>query len=252
MWPERRKIVKDPCCHFRNKIYPSVVERLRVETARRWRWVAKVKKKEKKEFEKACLEHLDALYTLAVKLTGTRHDAEELVQNTYLKALRFASRFEWGTNLKAWLFRIQTNAFINDYRHRKHRQNYLERAAAESVYDEVFDREAQAYAANPESHAFTRFFAEDLERALDELPDEFRLVVVLADVEGFSYKEIAKMIDCPIGTVMSRLHRARKLLQRELVDYAVEAGLVPESEKQRAAEKPADINLYRRQKRGHQ
>jgi RNA polymerase sigma-70 factor, ECF subfamily len=209
-----------------------------------------VRKRERKEFEQACLEHLDALYSAALKLTGSKHDAEELVQNTYLKALRFATRFEWGTNLKAWLFRIQTNAFINDYRHKKHEHRYLERAATESIYDEVFDREARAYAANPETHAFTRFFADDLERALEDLPEDFRLVLILSDIEGFSYKEIADIIGCPIGTVMSRLHRGRKLLQRDLVDYAVEAGLGTRQSADAGEVEPANILAYRQIKRG--
>ena len=210
----------------------------------------KMERAERKEFERACLEHLDALFSAALKLTGSKHDAEELVQNTYLKALRFASRFEWGTNLKAWLFRIQTNAFINDYRHRRHEHNYLERAATEPIYEEVFDSEARAYAANPESHAFAKFFAEDLERALEDLPADFRLVLILADIEGFSYKEIADIISCPIGTVMSRLHRGRRLLQRELVDYAVEVGLGAAKRREAALDQPTNILAYRQSKRG--
>lgn len=206
-------------------------------------------KSAKQEFERACLEHLDALYASALRLTRSSSDAEELVQDTYLRALRFGHKFEWGTNLKAWLFRIQTNAFINEYRHKGRERRYLERAANETIYDEVFDREAQAFAADPEAHAFTKFFKEDLDRALDELPDDFRMVVVLADMEGFSYKEIAEMIDCPIGTVMSRLHRGRRLLQRELVDYAVEAGLAAKGAQKGG--QATDISTYRNAKRGN-
>ncbi len=207
-------------------------------------------KEARREFEGACLEHMDALYASALKLTRSSADAEELVQNTYLKAFRFAEKYEWGTNLKAWLFRIQTNAFINDYRHKRHERRYLERAATEPIYDDVFDREARAYATNPEAHAFNRFFKEDLERALEDLPDDFRVVVVLADMGGFSYKEIAEMIRCPIGTVMSRLHRGRRLLQRELVDYAIEAGLVPAKAEGKENEDPTDISDYRHRKGG--
>jgi RNA polymerase sigma-70 factor (ECF subfamily) len=200
-------------------------------------------------FENACLEHLDALYAGALKLTRNPPDAEELVQDTYLKAFRFAHKFEWGTNLKAWLFRIQSNTFINNYRKRRHDRNYTEQATAtESLYDEVLDREARAYAADPEAHAFARFFKHDLNRALEELPEDFRIVIVLADIEGFSYKEISEMVGCPIGTVMSRLHRGRHLLQRELLDYAIHAGIVPEKESRPAA----DIAAYRRAKKGQQ
>ena len=183
------------------------------------------KKRLKKEFEESCLSHLDALYASALKLTRSATDAEELVQDTFLKAFRFADKFEWGTNLKAWLFRIQSNTFINDYRHRGHERKYLERAATESLYDQVLDTEARAYAANPETHVFNSFLKEDLDRALEEMPDDFKVVIVLVDLQGFSYKEVAEIIGSPIGTVMSRLHRGRRILQRALIDYAVDAGI---------------------------
>ena len=204
-------------------------------------------KKAKHEFENACLEHLDALYGAALKLTRNQPDAEELVQDTYLKAFRFAHKFEWGTNLKAWLFRIQSNTFINNYRKKRHDNRYVEQATAtETLYDEVLDRESRAYAANPEAHAFSEFFKRDLNRALEELPEDFRLVIVLSDVEGFSYKEISEMVGCPIGTVMSRLHRGRHLLQRELLDHAINAGIVPE----RKSRPTADLAAYRLAKKG--
>jgi RNA polymerase sigma-70 factor (ECF subfamily) len=208
-------------------------------------------KKLRKDFECACLEHIDALYASALKLTRSASDAEELVQDTYLRALRFGHRFEWGTNLKAWLFRIQTNAFINEYRHKGRERRYLERAANETIYDEVFDKEAHAFASDPQAHAFTKFFKKDLDRALEDLPDDFRVVVVLADMQGFSYKEIAEMIECPIGTVMSRLHRGRRLLQRELVDWAVEAGLQSRKQKAQKVDQPTDMSAYRSAKRGN-
>jgi RNA polymerase sigma-70 factor, ECF subfamily len=179
------------------------------------------------EFETACMSHMDSLYASALKMTRNQVEAEELVQDTFVRAFRFKKNFEWGTNLKAWLFRILTNTFINDYRHRKHEQKYMERAAVEPLYDEVLNRHAAEYAANPENHVFTKFFKEDLDQALNEVPEDFRIAVVLSDIEGFSYKEIAEILDKPIGTVMSRLHRGRKLLQRSLVDYAVEAGVIP-------------------------
>jgi RNA polymerase sigma-70 factor (ECF subfamily) len=206
----------------------------------------------RKQFEAACVEHLDALYASALKLTRDGARAEELVQDTYLRALRAPDGFEWGTNLKAWLFRILTNTFINEYRHKIHERRYLERAAVEPLYDEVLDRQAREHAANPEAAAFSRFFQHDLERALDELPDDFRLAVVLADLQGFAYKEIAEMIGCPIGTVMSRLHRGRRLLQKALVDHAVAAGLVTATAAVSAedGETPADLNEFRRRHGG--
>ena len=219
--------------------------------------IRKDKNKAKREFEEACVGHLDALYASALKLTRSASDAEELVQDTYLKAFRFSHKFEWGTNLKAWLFRIQSNTFINDYRHRGHERKYVERAATESIYDQVLDTEARAYAADPEQHVFNKFMKQELEQALETLPDDFKVVVVLADIQGFSYKEVADIIGCPIGTVMSRLHRGRRLLQRELVDFAVEAGIdvglkrpsekaAPTNEKET---EPADIVEFRSKKK---
>ncbi len=207
-------------------------------------------KKAKQEFEQSCLEYLNALYATALKLTRNNADAEELVQNTYLKAFKYAHKFEWGTNLKAWLFRIQTNIFINEYRHKGHERRYLERAATEPIYDEVFSREAKVYAANPEAHTFTRFFKKDLDRALADLPDEFRVVIVLSDLQGFSYKEIAEMIECPIGTVMSRLHRGRRLLQRELLDYAIEAGIQTKKNDKTKDNQPNNLVAFSRAKKG--
>jgi RNA polymerase sigma-70 factor (ECF subfamily) len=210
------------------------------------------KKTRRPEFEQACVEHIDDLYAAALKMARNPTSAEELVQDTYVRALRFADSFEWGTNLKAWLFRILTNTFINEYRHRKHERSYIERAASEPIYDEVLDREARAYDADPEAHAFTAFFREELERALDELPDDFRVVVVLADLQGFSYKEIAAMTACPIGTVMSRLHRGRRLLQRQLVDYAVEAGIrnAAKLKREEKGKGATDLESYRRRRTG--
>ena len=208
------------------------------------------KKQAKREFEKACISHLDALYAGALKLTRSATEAEELVQDTYVKAFRFAHKFEWGTNLKAWLFRIQSNTFINDYRHRGHERRYVERAATESIYDEVLDTEARAFASDPEKHAFNTFLRTELERAIDELPDDFRQVVVLADLQGFSYKEVAEILGCPIGTVMSRLHRARRMLQRELIDFAVDAGLnTSNEEKSTKKENLANIEEFRSKKK---
>ena len=208
------------------------------------------KRENQSEFEGACLEHLDALYAGALRMTRNPSDAEELVQDTFVRALRFADSFEWGTNLKAWLFRIQTNTFINNYRHKQHERRYVERAIAEPIYDEVLDREARAYASDPEAHAFSSFFKQELERALDELPEDFRLVVVLADLQGFSYKEIAAIAACPIGTVMSRLHRGRRLLQRELVDYAVAAGIGSAKALGEHADGATNLERYRRRQAG--
>ena len=208
----------------------------------------KERNKAKREFEAACMEHMDALYASALKLTRSGADAEELVQETYLKAFRFSHKFEWGTNLKAWLFRIQSNTFINEYRHRGHERKYVERAATESIYDQVLDTEARAYASDPENHLFNKFLRQELDRALESLPDDFKMAVLLADVQGFSYKEVADILGCPIGTVMSRLHRGRRILQRELVDFAVDAGLTAK-ETMPEKDRPADLSTFRNQKK---
>lgn len=200
---------------------------------------------ERKRFEDACVEHLDALYAAALRMTRNGSSAEELVQDTYVRAFRFAESFEWGTNLKAWLFRILTNTFINNYRHRTHERKYVERAASEPIYDEVLDREAREFASDPEAHVFSTFFKRDLDAALDDLPEDFRIVVTLADLQGFSYKEISQMVECPIGTVMSRLHRGRRMLQKQLVDHAVAAGIISVGAQVEAEQNTTDINRYR-------
>lgn len=209
-------------------------------------------KDKNKKFEKACMEHLDALYGAALKMTRNQVEAEELVQDTFVRAFRFKNTFEWGTNLKAWLFRIQTNTFINDYRHKRHEQRYVERAAVEPLYDEVLNQQSAKYAANPENHVFSKFFKEELDSALEELPDDFKIVVILSDVQGFSYKEIAEILETPMGTVMSRLHRGRKLLQHSLVDFAVEAGIisapVSQTNHHDTADETTNITDFRRKK----
>ena len=208
----------------------------------------KREKNERQRFEYACVEHLDALYATALRLTRNTSNAEELVQDTYVRVFRFADSFEWGTNLKAWLFRILTNTFINTYRHKVHERRYLERVATEPIYDQILDSEARKFASDPEAHVFSSFFKEELDRALDELPDDYRTVVVLSDLQGFSYKEISQMMECPMGTVMSRLHRGRRILQRELIDHAVAAGIVSVSgeKPEKGDREPADLKEYRR------
>ena len=189
------------------------------------------------------------LLSFAISLTKNNFEAEDLYQDTVFLALKNKEKFNAGTNFIAWTKTIMRNTFINNYRKRRHDLNYTEQVTTtESLYDEVLDREARAYASDPEAHAFTNFFKHDLNRALEELPEDFRIVIVLADIEGFSYKEISEMVGCPIGTVMSRLHRGRHLLQRELLDYAIQAGIVPEKE----ARTTADFAAYRRAKKGQQ
>ena len=177
------------------------------------------------DFEREALPHLQSLYSAAVRLTRNERDAEDLVQDTLLRAYRFFDSFEAGTNCKAWLFRILTNAFCNRYREREREQEILTEAKSSDANVEQFFAGVER-GRDVETALLGRLVSEDVERALAEIPQDFRMAVILADLEDFSYKEIADIMECPAGTVMSRLYRGRKLLQRILFDYAVEQGIV--------------------------
>ncbi len=176
------------------------------------------------EFERLALTQLDALYGAAMRYTRNERDAEDLVQDTVLRAFRFFHHFEEGTNIKAWLFKILTNTFINKYRRGAKEREIID----ELEYDqEFFVSEGTARSAeDPEGNLLNSLFSGDVQQALAQLPEDFRIAVVLADLEDFSYKEIADIMDCPVGTVMSRLYRGRRLLQKRLRDYAEREGLL--------------------------
>lgn len=173
--------------------------------------------------EAEALAQVDALYRTAVRLTRNPADAEDLVQETYLRAFRALDRFRAGTNLRAWLFKILTNAFINEYRRRSRqpRSTSLDDTEEYYVFNHLIDSGIQPNTVSPEDEVLSRIADSSVVRALEDLPPDFRQVVLLADVEGFAYREIAEILDIPIGTVMSRLHRARRRLQRSLVDSLV-------------------------------
>ena len=181
-------------------------------------------------FEAEALVYLDQLYAAALRMTRNPADAEDLVQETYLKAYRGFGGFTEGTNLKAWLYRILTNTYINSYRSKKRRPDETELDEAEDLY--LYRRlgglEAVAAGRSAEDELMDFFTDQEVKDAIEALPDQFRIAVLLADVEGFSYKEIAEIVDVPIGTVMSRLHRGRKALQKRLFDFASQRGLVPD------------------------
>jgi len=177
-------------------------------------------------FETEALTFLDALYRTALRMTRSEADAEDLVQETYIKAFRAREQFTPGTNLKAWLFRILTNTFINTYRRRQTQPEFTELDDVDefSLYRRMSDLKTSSNSGDPESEFLNGLVDNEVKDALAELPEKFRSVVLL-DVEGFSYKEIAEMLDIPIGTVMSRLHRGRKFLQKRLYDLAQERGI---------------------------
>ena len=171
---------------------------------------------------------VDQLYAAALRMTRNPADAEDLLQETFVRAFRGFPNFTDGTNLRAWLYRILTNTFINSYRAKQRRPEQTELDEVEDLY--LYRRlgglEAAQLGRSAEDELMDMFTEGDVRQALDDLPDSFRMAVLLADVEGFSYKEIAEILDIPIGTVMSRLHRGRKGLQKRLYEYAVERGLV--------------------------
>ena len=182
------------------------------------------------EFEQLLEGQLDALYAAAMRLTRNARDAEDLVQDAVLRAYRFFDRFERGTHFRAWIFRILTNTFINCYRRSVKERTLVDGPERESVTDQFVSRDAADQAGDPERHFFGRLVSDDVVRAVDALPIDFRMVVILADLQEFSYKEIADILDIPVGTVMSRLFRGRRLLEKSLLDYAAETGHVPTRE----------------------
>src|SRR5580698_1770053 len=177
-------------------------------------------------FADEALTHLDALYGVACKLTRNPTEAEDLVQDAFVKAMRARDQFHAGTNLKAWLFRILTNTFINKYRRGGLERSVFDGPDADPLADGWVSASTMRQLRDPETLALMPLVEDEIRHALDALPADFRLAVVLSDVEEFSYNEIAEIMGCPVGTVMSRLHRGRKLLQGSLYNHAVALGIV--------------------------
>jgi len=167
-----------------------------------------------------------------MRMTRNAADAEDLVQETYLKAYRAYERFEVGTNLKAWMYRILTNSYINDYRKKQRRPDESDIDDVEDLflYRRLGGAETATLSRSAEDELMDLFGEDEVKVALEDLPEHYRLPIVLADVEGFAYKEIAEILDVPIGTVMSRLHRGRKQLQKRLYAFAEEHRLLPDPE----------------------
>jgi RNA polymerase sigma-70 factor (ECF subfamily) len=179
----------------------------------------------KDRFEREVLPILPNLYGAALRLTRNPQDAEDLVQETFLRAYRGFAGFQEGTNLRAWMYRILTNTFINSYRKKQREPVTVQDDEIEDWF--LYDRlGAAGVEASAEAEVLDRLPDEEVQRALEALPEGFRMAVLLADIEGFSYKEIAEILDIPIGTVMSRLHRGRKALQKALWETMRERGLI--------------------------
>lgn len=185
--------------------------------------VKKEKPKDAWGVEAQGLPYLKSLYSTAYRLTHNEDDAQDLVQETYLKAYKYYDKFKEGTNFKAWLFKILKNTFINNYRKKKTQPQkvdfaYVEESLESLIADEAQDKDT------PETLFLDKLLDKNIKEALESLPEEYRIVVILCDIEDFSYKEISAILDIPIGTVMSRLYRGRKLLEKALLTYAREHG----------------------------
>jgi RNA polymerase sigma-70 factor, ECF subfamily len=174
------------------------------------------------EFQREAVPHMDILYSYALRLTSNPEDANDLLQETYLKAYRFWSKFEQGTNCRAWLFRIMRNSYINRYRKAVKTPEHLDYDEIKDFYNTI--REQTSDPNDLSERLFGQLLDDQVSAALTELPEEFRTVVILCDVENFTYEEAAEFVDCPIGTIRSRLHRGRKLLRDKLFHYAHERG----------------------------
>ena len=181
-------------------------------------------------FEKDAMQFAPQLYSAALRMTRNSADAEDVVQETFLKAYRAYGTFEEGTNLKAWLYRILTNTYINRYRKQARRPAEVDFGEVEDfyLYKRLASGESGSATRSAEEEALEQFVDADVKGAIEALPEHFRMPVLLADVEGFSYKEIAEILDVPIGTVMSRLHRGRKALEKALWGFAEQRGLTGE------------------------
>jgi RNA polymerase sigma-70 factor (ECF subfamily) len=185
---------------------------------------SRVIKKKQNEFEEEAIPHMDVLYNFALRTTGNEDDARDLLQETYLKAYRFWDKYERGTNIRAWLFRIMKNSYINRYRKETKEPDTVDYEHVENFYNSI---RAQSTDPNDlQEKLFGNLLGDEVSRALASLPDDFRTVVILCDIEEMMYEEIAEFLDIPIGTVRSRLHRGRKLLQQQLFEYAQKQGML--------------------------
>ena len=197
-------------------------------------------------FVREAVPHMDALYATALRLTKNKGNAEDLVQEAMLKAFRYFGKYQQGTNCKAWLFKIMTNTFINNYRKAKKRKEVSIDEDSKPLEERAVavDRDPIQEKFGDQDTMFFKLFGDEVKKALEEVPVDFRIVVLLADLQDFAYKEIAEIVDVPIGTVMSRLYRGRKILQTKLTSYAEEQGYIhPKVEE--SSNQPTSLDAYR-------
>ena len=180
----------------------------------------------REEFERVALVHLDILYNTALRMTGNVQDAEDLIQETYLRAYRFFDRFQKGTNCKAWLFKIMKNCFINRFRKKARAPSTVSFDQIEGAVGTESDDPVPVWMDSASLPSLDELVEDDVKEALESLPLEFKTAVILSDISGFSYKEVAQIMDTPIGTVRSRLSRARSVLQRKLYNLAIRKGIL--------------------------
>ena len=190
-----------------------------------------VKMTTREDFTHDAMQHAPQLFSTAMRMTRNRSDAEDLVQETFIKAWRSFATYQQGTNLRAWLFRIMTNTYINKYnaQQRKPTETELDDVEELFLYKRLGSVDQSQLSQSAEDQMLSLFTDDEVKKALEELPDQFRIPVLMSDVEGFSYKEIAEILEIPLGTVMSRLHRGRKSMQKMLYEYAKERGLINEA-----------------------
>lgn len=181
-----------------------------------------------KEFEAEAMPHKSILYNFALRTTGNAEDAHDLLQETFMKAFRFWEKYEKGTNIRAWLFRIMKNTYINRYRKETREPAMVDYDDVENFYDSIRDEATNS--TDLQQHLYRNMLSDEVTEALQALPEDFRTVVILCDIEGLTYEEISDFLNCPIGTVRSRLHRGRKMLAESLKEYAHEQGIIDEDE----------------------
>lgn len=184
--------------------------------------------KRQKEFETEAYPHKDILYNFALRTTGDKDDAYDLLQETFMKAFRFWDKYEKGTNIRAWLFRIMKNSYINRYRKEAREPGIVDYDDVENFYDLIRDDSTDSN--DLQRRMFSNMLSDEVIEALQSLPEDFRTVVILCDIEELTYDEISEFLNCPIGTVRSRLHRGRKMLEEKLRGYARDRGIVNEDE----------------------